>query len=199
VRFFFYIIIYYMKNNIIYISGIAGSGKTTLGNELRKYKQFVVVDIDDLYFDKYYKSRKKIKTDTYLTSMVLKEIKKIHKIATKTNKKLVLLGVDMLTIDNNAYKKYGLYLHPQEVYIRRFKRELNKLCKHKNQILKWFNSGLDLRVIEGKIQYEVGYLVPPPVSIQDIYEDHEYLFTRLVENDYEILTSEDILKDMLEK
>ena len=35
--------------SIIHVSGAPGSGKTTLGNQLRENKKIVVMDLDDLF------------------------------------------------------------------------------------------------------------------------------------------------------
>jgi len=187
---------------IIHISGSSGSGKTTIGNKIKKMfnNKVAVFDVDDLHMNpltrpKYWNKLNKTKTITE-AKKVWKKL--IHKTITETieknsNKIIVFVGLIQMSLPSKYNKcfyeipnvNYKFFLDvPINLLLERYYTRLcyyEKIGTKKQKEIYWKNVGLN-------IQYIMGSQDIIDINIENIKHAKKY--------NYKIMNSENIIKKL---
>ncbi len=130
---------------IIHITGVSGSGKTSLGNKLRRTaKNTVVIDTDDIddknatdiienkKYNSYFCEKKMNKFFDLRAKMNYSDVKKIIKQCEDSNKTLIFIGLSFYgKADpiNYADYKYYIDIEPEENFRYVTSRNIDDVCK----------------------------------------------------------------------
>ena len=185
---------------IIHISGSSGSGKTTIGNKIKKMfnNKVAVFDVDDLHMNpltrpKYWNELSKTKSITE-AKKVWKKL--IHKTITETieknsNKIIIFVGLIQMSLPSKYNKcfyeitnvNYKFFLDvPINLLLERYYTRLcyyQKIGTKKQNEIYWKNVGLNK-------QYIMGSQDIIDINIENIKHAKKY--------NYKIMNSENIIK-----
>ena len=189
---------------IIHINGSSGSGKTTIGNKIKKIfgNKVAVFDVDDLHMNpltrpKYWNELNKTKTITEAKKVWKKLIHKTISETIKKNSDKIIIFVGLIEISlPSKYKKciyeipavnYKFFLEvPINLLIERYYTRLcyyEKIGTKKQNEIYWQNVGLNKQYILGS---------------QDIIDINNENIKHAEKYNYKIMDSENIIK-ILEK
>jgi uridine kinase len=177
---------------IFHISGNQGSGKTTLGNKLKKkFKDKIIIkDFDELYHE--FKNTKKRSYQKYIYDFIKK-----HK-----NKNIIFTGLDADTClgsretnqyyDMKADYKYYIDIDENIILKQRFLRQVDKLYQRKDWFIKTFlENKKNEKFIQDKILRFIDILSwrKQMNRCNKLYKKREYKF----------MNRTDIFNDIVEK
>lgn len=187
---------------IIHISGSSGSGKTTIGNKIKKMfnNKVAVFDVDDLHMNpltrpKYWNELSKTKSITE-AKKVWKKL--IHKTITETieknsNKIIIFVGLIQMSLPSKYNKcfyeitnvNYKFFLDvPINLLLERYYTRLcyyQKIGTKKQNEIYWKNVGLNK-------QYIMGSQDIIDINIENIKHAKKY--------NYKIMNNENIIKKL---
>ena len=161
-----------METLIIHIDGVQGSGKSYICSKL---KNVLCVDTDDIVkvaidiIEKSQKTDKKIpRTFNQLQKVKKQVIKKIIK--DNSNKKIVFVGMTV-DVPNPEHKLFIKITDFTTVYKRLLLRELDKIIKHKKEIINHINNEKDPQEID--IQRTADMSLAFPLEYNEFLQDYK--------------------------
>ena len=191
--------------SIIAITGLSGSGKTTIGDIIKyRFKDVIVVDtdvIDDHSFFQLFENnasfKEMIKSNT-------KEQQKLHRdmnikerdaiITNNPTKNIVFVG---MTIPMDGIEHIGYFLDVSiETNFRQInKRTLYDITKNSSQLEKLF-SDEDVEYINSLTLYKFKIRQRFPIDIHDVRHHSSAMKEKFSKKKYKIMTGQEILSDL---
>lgn len=182
---------------IIHINGIQGSGKTYLCSLLKKNKNVICIDTDDVGHMAYkltrhkYKPRIKNPLDNYF-NLYGKTIRKLRDNIIKQHKDKILIFVGMtLTIHKLDYKYFIKLNDIKQTYRRFVKREFTKIFKHKSIINKIINKS-DVNILGYDLRVNAGIAWSQPCEYFEYIREYKKLLKTAKKEKYTILPQKQI-------
>ena len=201
---------------IIHIAGPSGSGKTTLGNKINKYKDFVVIDtddIDDSNFNKLIKNNNEFKKSIFgksnrkwreiLENKNLDELNRIINKVKKQNKILVIVGISFdfskASPTKISDKKYFIKVDDDILFRRVNLRMLDDIVKNKLKLKKLFQNEKVkmLDIITHKLSHNFNLRGPFIETYFEAIANNKQKQKEYKNNNYKILTPDKIYKEIL--
>jgi len=182
-----------MSKIIIHIDGVQGSGKSYICNKLKK---IYCVDTDDIQNKAITIIEKSQNTNNKLPRTLKSLIKIKNKLVNdiiNNNNFIVFVGMTA-NIQNPTYKFFIKITDFTGVYKRLLLRELNKIIKNKNQIIKHINEETNPNEID--IMRISNLSVMFPVFYNDFINDYKYRIKKAKEDGYIIKTQDEIINEI---
>jgi adenylate kinase family enzyme len=192
---------------IIHISGSSGSGKTTLGNRLKKLKNVVVIDTDDIDDPNSMKIINKYNLDSKQDENKFnKELKKLNKVSLdkilndNKSKNIIFVGFFHSGM-NYMFKKvnsgYHIKITPDILFRQYNKRTLNVMHTNYKEIYNLFES----KFYEKKIHYILSKKFGirngfDCADIDDFKKDIRRGYLRAKKDKYKYKNTDDIYNDI---
>lgn len=192
---------------IIHINGVQGSGKSYICNKLKKNKNIICIDTDDIQLQAYKNIREKQsykkelhdvkgieKQDSFPT--LTKEIQKIYKSIIKKYKNKILI-ISGMAFEVKEYDiGYFIKLDKlQEIYRRTLLRDFDKIFSDKNKIKKIIKTTKDPYFIKEDLDFPLNLGSLEPYIFYKMRYDN--MLKQAKKDNYKILSSEKIYRDIL--
>ena len=194
---------------IIHIAGGSGSGKSYIGNQLKKNKNLIVVDTDDIAdknsrnlkeTSKKYNKLVELQDDDrffMVQKLNMKDIKKLINEAKKTNKDLVIVGIAFGgEVDPNKYADIKLFIKidPEIHYKRVALRTIDEFYKNHDKLVDLFKSDQPPNIINEYIFDTLAMKKTEITSYDDFIKSEKKFQSMFKKNKYNFLTSDEIFE-----
>lgn len=194
-----------MTNKIIVITGVSGSGKSTIGKIIfHRFKNVVVIDtddIDDASFEELFESDEKFRDmlkdengEPHILHEKVNKIKRDKIIKEHKNTNIVFVG---MTIDFSDIEHIGYFLEtPVELNYRRVNdRTLKDIMNVSGELEELYHDE-DYNYIDALTCFRYKIRQRFPVPYEQVVNNHNTLRQSAVEKKYKIMTGQEILTDL---